>query len=183
MQSHCRLHLITNAPAMSTSMHLQIPTPCSENWSAMDLVEKGRHCAACQKTVVDFTGMSDAEVVRAISQAGSNVCGRLAPDQLNRKLSDIPPVQHQWRIGLALVAGGAVIDGQGPGFPSNRGGHNTTFKNFAFEQQKSRGYGWNGYDRPESGGNSQMIRSPYNVKSTLLTVPSKGTRLMSGVPT
>ncbi len=111
MQFHCRLHLIANTPTMPTSMQLQIPTPCMENWSAMDPVEKGRHCAACQKTVIDFTGMSDAEVVRTISQAGAQVCGRLAPDQLNRKLSDIPPVQRNggsgWRwllTGLLLTA-------------------------------------------------------------------------------
>ncbi|WP_315816280.1 hypothetical protein [Paraflavitalea speifideaquila] len=39
---------------------------------------------ACQKTVVDFTLMSDQEILNFISSASSSVCGRFNNDQLNK---------------------------------------------------------------------------------------------------
>jgi hypothetical protein len=78
-------------------MELHIPKPCLEDWSAMQPAEKGRHCASCQKTVIDFTQMSDAEIVRYMSRAGSSICGRFLPDQLSRKLEDpIAPKRSRW---------------------------------------------------------------------------------------
>jgi hypothetical protein len=46
----------------------------------------GRHCAACQKTVVDFTQKTDAEILAALRQAAGQTCGRLRPDQVGRPL-------------------------------------------------------------------------------------------------
>jgi len=68
----------------------------------MQPAEKGRHCQSCCKTVVDFTEMSDAEIIRHLSQAGPHVCGRLMPDQLNRTLMPAP-VQKDGRSGWAWV--------------------------------------------------------------------------------
>ncbi len=45
------------------SLFLRIPEPCHEDWQAMLPQEKGRHCLACQKTVTDFTKMSDREII------------------------------------------------------------------------------------------------------------------------
>ena len=78
---------------MKQHIQLGIPTPCHENWSDMQPAEKGRHCAACAKTVIDFTAMSDTEIIRYMSQAGHNVCGRLTPGQMNRPLIPLTPPQ------------------------------------------------------------------------------------------
>ncbi|NVO84912.1 hypothetical protein [Hymenobacter terrestris] len=48
---------------MSSSLTISVPQPCSENWAAMTPAAQGRHCAACAKTVVDFSCMTDAQVV------------------------------------------------------------------------------------------------------------------------
>lgn len=59
----------------------------------MQPAEKGRHCTACEKTVIDFTAMSDTEIIRFMSQAGNKICGRLTPGQMNRPLIPLTPPQ------------------------------------------------------------------------------------------
>jgi hypothetical protein len=61
----------------------------------MDRGEQGRFCQQCQKTVVDFTGMTDAEVLEYFS-AGSSVCGRFLPWQLGRPLAPTPVQRNGW---------------------------------------------------------------------------------------
>jgi hypothetical protein len=90
---------------MPKPIQLHIPTPCHENWATMQPAEKGRHCAACQKTVIDFTGMSDAQLIHYFSQPNQpSVCGRLAPDQLHRNLLP-PPARNGWHGWHWLLAG------------------------------------------------------------------------------
>jgi len=102
---------------MPKPIRLQITTPCHEDWGKMQPVERGRHCTACQKTVVDFTNMSDAEIIRHLTRAGSNICGRLLPGQMNRPLVPLSPVPVQrnggkgWQLllaGLMVTADGAM---------------------------------------------------------------------------
>lgn len=100
-------------PCMPKSLQLHVPTPCHEDWRNMLPTEKGRHCAACQKTVVDFTGMSDAEIIRYITRAGSNVCGRLLPDQINRPLVSLSPVQRNGGKGWQLLLAGLMLTAEG----------------------------------------------------------------------
>ncbi|HEY8928779.1 MAG TPA: hypothetical protein VIM55_06295 [Mucilaginibacter sp.] len=63
--------------------NITIPTPCRENWSQMTPVEQGWHCACCCKTVIDFTLLTDAEVINYLTLK-NNVCGRFSEDQLHR---------------------------------------------------------------------------------------------------
>lgn len=65
---------------------LTIPTPCHENWHAMTVVEKGRHCKACDKVLTDFTGMSDQELLRFLDEKDTKLCGRFDRSQLDRVL-------------------------------------------------------------------------------------------------
>jgi hypothetical protein len=78
----------------------------------MQPAEKGRHCQSCWKTVVDFTEMSDAQIIRHLSQAGPHVCGRLMPDQLNRTLLPAP-VQKNGRSGWAWVLASLLMVAKG----------------------------------------------------------------------
>jgi hypothetical protein len=63
---------------------LRIDEPCSENWDNMLPGEKGKFCLSCSKNVIDFTTLSDQEIIKIISTSSSNGCGRLRSDQLNR---------------------------------------------------------------------------------------------------
>ena len=82
----------------------------------MTPVNAGRHCAACEKTVVDFTLKTDAEILAFLAGATSGrTCGRFAAGQLERPLQRaVPAVPTRWRAWLAAaVAVWAVREGVG----------------------------------------------------------------------
>ena len=70
---------------MSKKFQLQIPEPCHEDWDKMTPGDKGRFCGSCQKTVHDFTGMSDMQLIAFFKKPSTgSVCGRFYNDQLER---------------------------------------------------------------------------------------------------
>jgi hypothetical protein len=73
----------------------------------------GRHCTACQKTVVDFTHKTDAEILAALRHAAGETCGRLRADQVGRPLV-APSSAPRWRawLGAALAVGGVFGAGR-----------------------------------------------------------------------
>ncbi len=78
--------------------HIAIKKPCSENWETMTPNEKGKHCFSCQKTVVDFTTMTDSQIIHYFQNYQGKTCGRFLETQLNRPI--LPPVllknQTRW---------------------------------------------------------------------------------------
>ena len=71
---------------------ITIPDPCHENWDAMTPAQQGRYCGACQKVVVDFTQMTDGQILEVFKKAGGrHPCGRYLPSQLDRPLLDNRP--------------------------------------------------------------------------------------------
>lgn len=70
---------------MKQKIQISIPEPCHEAWQNMTPVEKGRFCASCQKTVLDFTYLSDNEIINLVNK-NDNLCGRINTSQLNRNL-------------------------------------------------------------------------------------------------
>jgi len=61
----------------------------------MTPAEKGRFCGQCQKTVVDFTTMTDDEVLDTLQAATGNTCGRFLVQQLDRPLQPTH-LQRSW---------------------------------------------------------------------------------------
>ena len=69
-------------------LQLSIPEPCHENWQKMTSTNQGRFCNACAKEVVDFSMMTDIQVLNYFSNlTHEKVCGRALPEQLNRTIS------------------------------------------------------------------------------------------------
>lgn len=56
---------------------IHIPKPCHEDWEAMTLAERGRHCAVCDKVVRDFVGMELNAIQTELQHSSDKVCGRL----------------------------------------------------------------------------------------------------------
>jgi len=77
--------------------NIHIPKPCNEDWSKMTSIEKGKHCNACQKTVIDFTKMKNEEITDyLIAKKEEGVCGRFLSSQITVK----KPKHHEVLIDL-----------------------------------------------------------------------------------
>lgn len=72
---------------MKTDMQLSIPKPCHEDWNTMTITQQGRYCNSCCKQVVDFTTMSDVQIIEYLSKTSQKICGRFNENQL------VQPVQ------------------------------------------------------------------------------------------
>ncbi|WBO84227.1 carboxypeptidase-like regulatory domain-containing protein [Hymenobacter yonginensis] len=88
---------------MPQLLRLSVPQSCSESWAAMTPAAQGRHCAACAKVVIDFTTLSDAEVVALLHRTAAP-CGRFRSDQLQRVLRPLAEPAPRWRTWLAAAA-------------------------------------------------------------------------------
>ncbi len=95
---------------MSKSIKLSIPEPCHEGWDNMTPNAKGRFCQSCQKTVVDFSLMSDQQIIDYIAKASTNTCGHFYRDQLDRSLVEEPELKKSWwRRGWNVVAASLLL--------------------------------------------------------------------------
>jgi hypothetical protein len=45
---------------------------------------KGRFCAHCSKTVIDFTKLTDNEIIKILETSSGKLCGRFSDQQLGR---------------------------------------------------------------------------------------------------
>ena len=95
------------------TMKIKIEKPCHEDWSKMTSEAQGKFCNACEKSVVDFSMMSDAQILNYFSQPKSQkVCGRFNADQVDRALVNMiperlspPPQLLQFAYLLIVVLG------------------------------------------------------------------------------
>jgi CarboxypepD_reg-like domain/Secretion system C-terminal sorting domain len=104
------------------SVQLSIPKPCHENWDKMTPTQQGRFCNACAKQVVDFTTMSDGEVLNFfLKNKTENVCGRTLPQQLDRVLEVPKPIvpTKLWYWKYAAAAGLLLMGKEGMGQEQN----------------------------------------------------------------
>src|SRR5260221_12596058 len=91
---------------MCKNRQIHIREPCGESCGGMLPSGDRRHCSSCLKTVLEFSLMSDREVLSWLADANTKVCGRFSNDQVNRSLL---PVQERkrrlWSIWNFLLAG------------------------------------------------------------------------------
>ncbi|WP_240485484.1 hypothetical protein [Myroides marinus] len=66
---------------------IEIPEPCHEDWNLMTPQDKGRHCAVCDKVVVDFSKASKQEIINHIKKEGK-ICGRIPLQYIGTDLED-----------------------------------------------------------------------------------------------
>jgi hypothetical protein len=86
---------------------LKIDNPCGQDWSSMTQSDNGKFCSHCSKTIIDFTNLSDTEVLKLIEQTTGKICGRLTNQQINRVIDINQPSTnsrlYKLLAGLLLV--------------------------------------------------------------------------------
>ncbi len=71
------------------SILISIPQPCTQRFEDMEPDAKGRFCGSCQKTVIDFTAMTDSQLLSFFKNNTGDVCGKVADDQLERAIAPV----------------------------------------------------------------------------------------------
>ncbi|MBC3539650.1 carboxypeptidase-like regulatory domain-containing protein [Rufibacter sediminis] len=93
---------------MSTRrLTISVPQPCHEDWQAMAPTFQGRFCQNCQKTVVDFTAVSDSEIVDWLTENKDTTCGRFRHEQVGTELKAATYNRKPWTwraVALVLSA-------------------------------------------------------------------------------
>lgn len=98
---------------MPEKIQLFIADPCHERWDDMQPRTEGRYCGSCQKTVVDFSMMSDLEVLSWFSGTGRSVCGRFSDDQLKRELMPVTaPKRRRWTLWWQFLLTGWLLSSE-----------------------------------------------------------------------
>lgn len=95
---------------MSPIYQIKIADPCHEDWNKMSPAGQGKFCGACQKQVVDFSTMTDIEVIHHLQHATTSICARAGNDQLDRDI--IAPYPKNYTISkywFALLAGISLV--------------------------------------------------------------------------
>jgi len=103
---------------MRKKIQLQIPEPCHEDWTRMTPLDKGRFCTSCQKQVIDFTNMSDQQLIAYFKKRKDDaVCGRFMSDQLQRDIvvpkKRIPWVKYFFQFALPAMLASSKASSQG----------------------------------------------------------------------
>ena len=73
---------------MQTHFQLNIQNPCHEVWEGFKPTPEGGFCASCQKNVIDFSRMTESQLVayfKDLSSENQHLCGRFRDDQLQKK--------------------------------------------------------------------------------------------------
>ena len=106
------------------SIQLAIPEPCTQQWNEMQGVQGGRHCTHCQKTVMDFSRMTDVQLLAYFQKPGIAACGRFTAEQLDRAISITEVPKSNWWARIAaglLLALGLSKSAEGQSKPDTSG--------------------------------------------------------------
>ncbi len=90
------------------TLKLSIAKPCNEDWQQMTQLDQGKHCSSCQRVVIDFSKMSDSEIVQyLLKHKSEKICGNFYSTQINRPMGFVNKKKSvRWpSIAAMLVAG------------------------------------------------------------------------------
>lgn len=103
---------------MQTLTKITLPNPCSQQWNSMTQTNDGRFCGSCNKMVIDFTAMTNQQIINQLSET-NNICGRIGTKQfaaVNYQLQqENAPVTNIWKrmiLAVAVLASAQYAKGQ-----------------------------------------------------------------------
>ncbi|MDT0540566.1 carboxypeptidase-like regulatory domain-containing protein [Croceitalea sp. P059] len=87
---------------MKTELSITVKEPCSENFDNFKSTNDGGYCENCQKEVIDFTRMSNFEIMKRLENT-TKTCGRFIQHQINTPIV-MNPSRFSWFGKAAVVA-------------------------------------------------------------------------------
>lgn len=92
---------------MPKFIEIKLTNPCQQSWEEMTPQVGGKFCGSCQKTVTDFTGMTDNQLIEFFKQNRQDGCGRFHTDQLHSPLpmpaKKIPWIRYMLQISIPAM--------------------------------------------------------------------------------
>ncbi|MFN0201626.1 MAG: hypothetical protein ACKVTZ_08905 [Bacteroidia bacterium] len=97
---------------MKYHYQLHIASPCHEEWDNMQPNEMGRYCDSCQKTVIDFSKMTEIEIGTFLHlRQGQDFCGNMELSQgqknytfIHTQRSDSPVKRYVMALFAGMIA-------------------------------------------------------------------------------
>lgn len=91
---------------MKQNFTLSINTPCAEKFESFQSTKQGGFCQSCQKEVIDFTKMTDKEILQFFKNSQEKTCGRFHDFQLKTYSEALSPKkQNLWKaFGMGLMS-------------------------------------------------------------------------------
>lgn len=101
----------------SPRISLRLDEPCHQKWSEMTPSDQGRYCDSCEKNVIDFSQMTDNEILKFLGENRSGFCGQFRASQLNRpfvetKLNGGSSRLNSFFAGLAIAGAAGSMSAQ-----------------------------------------------------------------------
>lgn len=97
-----------------SSIQVNIPNPCPKKWSKMIPVDQGAFCKSCERIVIDFTAMSDQELIDYFQNYTGNLCGRFKKGQIKRTIKPLPSPSFSRNYAAAGLLLGGTVEAQEP---------------------------------------------------------------------
>ena len=82
---------------------INIPQPCHQDWNKMNPEQSGRFCSECKTTVVDFTNMSDKQLMEYLSKS-KHLCGRFNDEQVENTNVPVEVITYRKRNRIKLFS-------------------------------------------------------------------------------
>ena len=106
---------------MRKRARISIPQPCSEKWKDMKLHSYGRFCQKCEKTIIDYSTLSDGAIRKKMDSPEGLSCGRFHVSQLGRDLK-VENQSENWMKRFALASSLISILSASARSPVKKGG-------------------------------------------------------------
>jgi hypothetical protein len=77
----------------------------------MSTTDQGKFCDKCSKNVIDFSSLTDNELVKALANSTGQICGRLNKTQINRlvfQTNTKPSISQNYKFIASLILFGST---------------------------------------------------------------------------
>ncbi len=140
---------------MKNSFTISVDKPCSADWNSFTSTSTGGFCPLCEKNVVDFTRMSDDELVTYFKNASGATCGKFRASQLQKTHSAkrVLPSRLAWASAglLSFMVFVGITNLQAQEIPVQQSVAITSENNFPSMTQSELGSSIRGIVRDEYG--------------------------------